>query len=91
MSGEFEFRIKEIKKVLDPKQLAQAAYTTFYVNTPLRTGNARNHTSVKGDTISAAYPYATRLDNGYSRKSPNGMSKPTIAFIQKYLKRYLGV
>jgi hypothetical protein len=34
-------------------------------------------------TIYASYPYAQRLDEGWSRQSPDGMTKPTEDFIQK--------
>lgn len=87
-----------IKKVLDLitpaltekeqelKALPSQALTVFKQNTPKRSGNARNKTRLEGaNTIHANYPYATRLDNGYSRQSPQGMSKPTDIFVRKRL------
>lgn len=59
------------------------AYTFFKAHTPVRTGRARRSTVLKKDTIVAAYPYAQRLDNGYSNQAPDGMSKPTEAYIKK--------
>ena len=59
------------------------AYTFFKAHTPIRTGRARRSTVLKKDVIIAAYPYAQRLDNGYSNQAPDGMSKPTEAFIKK--------
>jgi hypothetical protein len=59
------------------------AYTYFKAHTPIRTGRARRSTVLKKDTIVAAYPYAQRLDNGSSPQAPDGMSKPTEAFIKK--------
>lgn len=90
MAREVSLRLKEIKKVLDPNKMAQGAYKVFLANTPVRSGNARRKTSLQGDEITAAYPYATRLDNGYSKQRPNGMVKPTMAWIRNYLKTYLG-
>lgn len=90
MSGEINLRIDQIKKVLDPNRIAQQAFPTFYKNTPIKTGNARRNTGVKNGEISAAYPYAQRLDQGYSRQSPDGMTKPTLAFIKNYLKKNIG-
>ena len=37
-------------------------------------------------TINADYPYAKRLDQGYSKKAPRGMSKPTGEFIKALVK-----
>jgi hypothetical protein len=91
MSGEFEFRIKQIKGILDTNKMAKAALPVFVANTPVKSGNARRHTSVSQDTISAGYPYATRLDNGYSKQSPAGMKKPTIMWLKDYIKKHLGV
>lgn len=90
MSGEFELRINEIKGILDTKKMAKGAHQVFQANTPIRSGNARRHTSVYDDTISADYPYATRLDEGYSKQKPAGMTKPTIKWLQDYIKKNLG-
>ena len=68
-------------KLLD--QVPTQAYTYFKAVTPIRSGNARRSTHINKDIIHAQYPYAERLDNGYSRQAPNGMSKPTEAFIKK--------
>ena len=90
MAGEFNFRIKEIKKVLDPLKMAKEAHKVFRANTPIRSGNARRNTNLYQDTIEANYPYAQRLDQGYSKQRPDGMTKPTIAFLQDYVKKNLG-
>jgi hypothetical protein len=90
MAGEFDFRIKEIKKVLDPIKMAQQAYKVFGANTPIKTGNARRNTHLFQDTIQADYPYAQRLDQGYSKQRPDGMTKPTMAFLKDYVKKNLG-
>ena len=59
------------------------AYTFFKAHTPIRTGNASSRTYLKKDTIVGAYPYAQRLDEGYSPQAPDGMTKPTEAYVQK--------
>jgi hypothetical protein len=69
-----------------PQQLIDEAGVYFRDITPVRTGNARNNTYQGGNVIRADYPYAGRLDDGYSRQAPNGMVEPTIAFIEKRLK-----
>lgn len=63
--------------------LPQEAYAEFVKDTPIRTGNARRSTRLNNKTIEANYAYAKRLDEGYSPQAPNGMVKPTEAFIKK--------
>jgi hypothetical protein len=65
-----------------PKQ----AFDVFYQNTPVRSGNARRNTRRSGDRIVANYPYAQRLDQGWSKQSPEGMIKPTEEFVAKRLQ-----
>jgi hypothetical protein len=71
------------KKIAQLDAVPGQAYTFFKAHTPIRTGNARSRTVLKKDTIVAAYPYAQRLDDGYSRQAPDGMTKPTEAFVKK--------
>lgn len=79
--------IKSIKAKL--KLLPQEAYKEFVIETPIRSGRARRSTKLNGNVISANYPYAKRLDEGYSNQSPNGMTAPTEAFIKKRVKQIL--
>ena len=79
--------LKKIQKKLD--QLPQEAYREFVKQTPIKSGNARRKTKLKGDEIQANYPYAKRLDEGYSKQSPQGMVQPTEAFIRKRMKQIL--
>lgn len=79
-----------IKKTITAKNLVDAGFPVFVANTPVRTGNARRRTSKTTNTIDATYPYAQRLDNGYSRQSPAGMTKPTLAAIRAYIAKQLG-
>lgn len=71
------------------EDLPEAALDVFVDNTPVRTGNARRNTGLSGTTIRADYPYASRLDEGYSRQSPQGMVAPTEKWIQQEMDRRL--
>lgn len=79
--------LKRIQKKL--AQVPKEAYQEFVDETPIRTGNARRKTRLEGHTIAARYPYAQKLDEGYSNQSPDGMTKPTEAFIKKRVKQIL--
>lgn len=71
-------------------KLPDEAYDVFYKETPIRTGNARSKTRLRGNTIDANYPYAQRLDDGYSRQSPRGMILPTMQYLRKRLRQIIG-
>lgn len=72
--------------------LPKAAYEEFVKETPIRTGRARRSTDLRGTTIVADYPYAQRLDEGYSRQAPKGMTEPVIKFIEEEVaKRTKGI
>jgi len=71
-------------------KLPAQAYNFFVKATPKDTGNARRRTSLKNNqTIEARYPYAKRLDEGYSKQAPQGMSEPTGRFIEQRLRRIM--
>lgn len=72
---------KKAKQQLN--NLPDEAYKVFVKETPVRSGNARRNTKLNGKKINAEYPYANRLDQGYSKQSPDGMIKPTEEFIRK--------
>jgi hypothetical protein len=69
--------------------LSKLAYNEFVKQTPVRSGNARRRTKLQNDTIVADYPYAKRLDEGYSKQSPQGMSKPTEEYIKTELDKIM--
>lgn len=87
MSGEIKLKIDELKKALDPKVVAKQAYSVFLNATPKKTGNAQDNTILKGNVIEADYPYAQRLDLGWSKKKPQGMTKPTMKWFEEYVKK----
>ena len=78
-------RIKR-KLLAVPRQ----AYKEWLKLTPVRSGKARRSTKFRGkNTIHANYEYAHKLDEGYSKQAPDGMSKPTEEFIQKEVQKIL--
>ncbi len=88
--------LKRIQNKLN--KVPQEAYKEFVKNTPIKTGNARRNTKLKGKTIEANYQYAQVLDKGRhmtsrgmrgSEQAPEGMSKPTQEFIQKRITKIL--
>lgn len=79
---------RKIQRALN--KLPDEAYDVFYDETPVKTGNARRKTRLRGDTIEANYPYAQRLDDGYSRQSPRGMVQPTLAFLRRRFRQIIG-
>jgi hypothetical protein len=80
-------RLNMLKTKLTAKALVDVGYPVFLEHTPVLTGNAKKHTSKTSSQINAQYPYAQRLNEGYSRKSPQGMSKPTIEAIRAYIRK----
>ena len=71
------------------KLLPKEAYKEFVKETPIRSGHARRSTKLNGNVISANYPYAKRLDEGYSDQSPDGMTTPTEEFVKKRVRQIL--
>lgn len=57
--------------------------------TPKDTGNARNRTVLVNNTIEARYPYAKRLDQGWSKQSPQGMYQPTLQFFKRLIRQII--
>lgn len=81
MANKLTQRIDTIKK--DFERLPREAFDYFVSITPRDKGNARSKTRLRGNTIVADYPYAVRLDEGWSKQAPDGMVKPTEEFIAR--------
>ena len=88
--------LKRIQKKLN--NVPKEAYQEFVKNTPVKTGNAKRNTKLKGKTIQANYAYAQVLDKGRhmtsrgmrgSEQAPEGMTKPTEEFIKKRIGQIL--
>lgn len=81
--------LKDIQKEL--KALPKEALQEYVSLTPIDKGNARRKTKLKGrDTINANYPYAQRLDEGYSKQAPDGMTKPWEKWLSRRLDKIMG-
>lgn len=81
----------EIKKIQrDLAALPKEAHEEFVALTPIRSGNARRNTRLKGESIEADYPYAERLDEGWSKQAPSGMTQPFEQWLNKRLKSIFG-
>ncbi len=78
------------KKIKQLDAIPDETYTFFKAHTPIRSGRARRSTFLKQNEIIGAYPYAQRLDQGYSRQAPDGMTKPTEAYFKKRIDAILG-
>lgn len=70
--------------------LLQSAYKYFVSITPVRSGNARRNTKLTRDSIEADYPYAERLDTGWSKQfEGKGMTGPTEQFLENEVQNIL--
>ena len=87
MAGEISKRIQDLTDKLTGEKLAQQAFGVFRSTTPIRSGNARSNTHLSQNDIEANYPYAQRLDRGYSRQAPRGMTQPTDDYIAKWIRQ----
>jgi len=82
------FNMSAANKMFDQAEaiartLPREAYDEFRKYTTVRSGNAFRNTTLRGNTIDANYPYAQRLDDGYSQLNPQGMTEPTEKFLEK--------
>jgi hypothetical protein len=87
MAGEISKRIQDLTDSLTGEKLAAEAYKVFRATTPIRSGNARSNTRLSQNDIEANYPYAQRLDHGYSRQAPRGMTQPTDEYIVRWINK----
>lgn len=71
--------------------LPKEALIKYKQLTPIDKGNARRRTFLLNkDTIRAGYPYAERLDTGWSKQAPNGMTIPLEKWLEIRVKKILG-
>jgi hypothetical protein len=82
---DFDQLMLKSKKVSNT--VTNLAYDKFYKLTPYKTGNAKRNTHLDKNNhiISADYDYAGKLDTGWSKQAPAGMSAPTIDYINKVI------
>lgn len=73
--------------------LPKFAETTMKAYTPralINGGNARRNTNLQGNTVTANYPYAQRLEDNWSTQTNGqGIIAPTEAAIQREVDRRL--
>ena len=73
-------------------QLPNDSIRKFKDLTPVRSGNARSRTNLSSNAkqIVGNYSYATKLDQGYSKQAPSGMTKPFAVWFKQQLKKITG-
>lgn len=76
--------LEDIKKRLTP--VPTKTFNYFVSVTPVRSGRARRSTRLDKETIVANYPYAERLDQGYSKQAPRGMTEPTVKYFEQQVQ-----
>ena len=79
-------KLQEIEIFLDSKKFADEGAKFMRSITPIDKGNARRNTYAEGDTIHANYPYAKRLDEGWSKQNQIGLIEPTIKHLEDYIQ-----
>jgi hypothetical protein len=78
---------KALNALDDLPEFAQSAMKS---NTPIRSGNARRNTNLRGNTVIANYPYALRLEDNWSPQTRGqGIIAPTEQDIQREVDRRL--
>lgn len=87
-SNKFYKRLNKIEDL--PELTMDKAFPVYRNETPIRSGNARNKTKHIRLKFFSNYPYAGRLDEGWSNQAPKGFSDPTIDYIEKFVKDRAG-
>ena len=85
---QFDDMLKELEDL--PVEVAKEAGDYYKQITPRRSGNAQRNTYTKGKTIKSDYAYAGRLDDGYSKQAPRGMTEPTMKYIKQLVNKLAG-
>ena len=85
---------KQMSKALhaldDLPEFAEKTMRAFTPIAAVRGGNARRNTNLQGNTVTADYPYAQRLEDNYSPQTKGqGIIAPTEAAIQREVDRRL--
>ncbi len=80
-------KLDEISILLDENKLAVEGAKFMRSITPVQSGNARRNTNSNGNMIEASYPYAKRLDEGWSQQNQIGLIDPTIKHLEDLIKK----
>jgi hypothetical protein len=94
MTTSFKVNTKEVERLLDKldtvaEEVIDLAYPILKNNTPVRQGNARNKTKKTRYEIKSDYPYAGRLDEGWSKQAPKGFTAPTQDRLDNLLSKVI--
>ena len=73
-----------------PQDAMDDTFPKYKSETPIRSGNARRKTKQNKLKIKSNYPYAGRLDEGWSRQAPKGFTEPSIDFLEKAIDKLVG-
>ena len=85
--SEFIQLVGNLKKM--PENTMKKALPFYKQKTPIREGNARRNTRRNSLTINSDYGYAGRLDEGWSKQSPDGFTGPTIDKLDSLVTEYI--
>jgi hypothetical protein len=80
-------KLNSIKSLLNENKIATEGAKYMQSITPIKGGNARRNTIVNGNLIEANYPYAKRLDEGWSKQNQIGLIDPTMKHMEEYIKK----
>lgn len=80
-------KLREISILLDENKLATEGAKFMRSITPEKSGNAKRKTTSNGNIIEASYPYAQRLDEGWSKQNQIGLIDPTIDHLEELIRK----
>jgi hypothetical protein len=80
-------KLQEIEILLDENKLADEGAKFMKSITPIKSGNAKRNTNANGNMIEARYPYAKRLDEGWSKQNQIGLIQPTIDHLEELIRK----
>ena len=80
-------KLNSIKSLLNENTIATEGAKYMQSITPIKSGNARRNTKVNGNLIEANYPYAKRLDEGWSKQNQIGLIDPTMKHMEEYIRK----
>jgi len=87
-----KFDTKDVENMFNeledmPLDVLTDAFKFYKKKTPVRSGNARSKTKLRSKKIKSEYSYASKLDEGWSKQAPQGMSEPTIDYIENQIEK----
>ena len=83
----FNRKIRKLEKLED--EVLKESLPFVKSITPIDSGNARRNTFRDKNKIKGNYPYAGRLDEGWSKQAPAGIIEPSVNKILDNIKKYI--